>query len=248
MTTRVVPGQLVAVADLEALAREASARLASALRDAIEQRGVASLALSGGETPRPAYELLAKESGIDWTKVEVFWIDDRAVPPDDDRSNFMWSKRTLLDHVPIPPDKVHRMRGEAADLDLAAREYEGILRSHLASAPGSRSFDVAVLGIGDDGHTASLFPGEPGLLETERWVIAVPSAPSKQREARLTVTIPVIEAIGSAFLLVAGRGKHDALQRAWTPSGSISETPARLLRGVRGSLTWIIDKAAGGVG
>jgi 6-phosphogluconolactonase len=243
MTTKVVPGQLVAVADLENLAREASSRLAAALRDAIERHGVASLALSGGETPRPAYERLAKEPGIDWTKIDVFWIDDRAVPPDDDRSNFKWGRATLLDHVPIPPDKVHRMRGEASDLDLAAREYDALLRSRLVSG----GFDVAVLGIGDDGHTASLFPGEPGILETKRWVIAVPSAPAKKREARLTVTIPVIEAIGSAFLLVAGKGKHEALQRAWSTSGSVSDTPARLLRGIRGSLTWIIDKAAGGM-
>jgi 6-phosphogluconolactonase len=124
-----------------------------------------------------------------------------------------------------------------------SREYDALLRSRLVSG----GFDVAVLGIGDDGHTASLFPGEPGILETKRWVIAVPSAPAKKREARLTVTIPVIEAIGSAFLLVAGKGKHEALQRAWSTSGSVSDTPARLLRGIRGSLTWIIDKAAGGM-
>jgi 6-phosphogluconolactonase len=243
MTTKVVPGQLVAVPDLEALAREAGSRLGIALRDAIGRRGVASLALSGGETPRPAYERLANEPGIDWTKVDIFWIDDRAVPPEDDRSNFKWGKKTLLDRVPIPPDNVHRMRGEATDLDAAAREYEALLRSRLPSG----GFDAAVMGIGDDGHTASLFPGDAGVFETKRWVIAVPSAPAKKREARLTVTTPVIEAIGAVFMLVAGKGKHDALQRAWSTSGSTAETPARLLRGVRGSLTWIIDKAAGGM-
>jgi 6-phosphogluconolactonase len=243
MTTKVVPGQLIAVPDLDALTKEASSRLGSALRDAIERRGLASFALSGGETPRPVYERLATEPDIDWTKVDVFWIDERAVPPGDDRSNFRWAKATLLDRLPSRPAGVHRMPGEATDLDRAAREYDALLRSRLPSG----GFDVAVLGIGDDGHTASLFPGEPGVHELTRWAIAIPSAPAKKREARLTVTIPVIEAIGSAFLLVAGKGKHDALQRAWSTSGTTDETPARLLRGIRGSLTWIIDKAAGGM-
>jgi 6-phosphogluconolactonase len=243
MTTKAVPGQWVAVPDLEALAKEASSRLAAALREAILVRGVATLALSGGETPRPAYERLAREPGIDWTKIDVFWIDDRAVPPDDDRSNFRWGRSTLLDHVPISAGRVHRMQGEARDLDRAARDYEAILRVHLVDG----GFDVAVMGIGDDGHTASLFPGDGGLRETERWVIAVPAAPLQKREARLTVTIPVIESIRSVFMLVAGKSKRDALQRAWSTTGSTLETPARLLRGVRGSLTWIVDEAAGGM-
>jgi 6-phosphogluconolactonase len=244
MTTKVVPGQLVAVADLDALATEAATRLGRALRDALAQRGTASLALSGGETPRPAYEKLAKERGIDWTKIDIFWIDDRAVPPGDDRSNYKWGKATLLDHVSIPPERVHRMLGERADLDVAAQEYEALLRSRLPTG----GFDVAVMGIGDDGHTASLFPGESGVRETERWVIAVPAAPDQKREARLTVTTPVIEACGSVYVLVQGQSKHEPLQRAWSTAGSIDETPARVMRGVRGSLTWIIDKAAGGMG
>src|SRR5271170_3323053 len=120
MTTKVVPGQLVAVPDLESLAKEASARLARALRDAILRRGKASFALSGGETPRPAYERLGRERGIDWNKVDIFWIDERAVAPDDDRSNFKWAKKSLLDHVSGP--HVHRMPGDAKDLEAAARD------------------------------------------------------------------------------------------------------------------------------
>jgi 6-phosphogluconolactonase len=241
MTTKVVPGQLVAVPDLESLARDASNRFARALRDTIARRGAASFALSGGETPRPAYEKLSREPGIDWSKVDIFWIDERAVAPDDDRSNFKWAKKNLLDHV--TGARVHRMPGEAQDLEKAAKDYERLLRSKLPLG----GFDVAVLGIGDDGHTASLFPGESGVDEADRWVIAVPAAPAKKREARLTVTPPVIEGSAVVFVLAVGGNKQGPLERAWAASGSVKETPARVLRGVRGSLTWIIDKAAGGI-
>ncbi len=243
MTTKVVPGQLVAVSDLDAVTHESSTRIARALREAIARHGSVSFALSGGETPRPTYERLAREPGIDWSKVDVFWIDERAVPPSSDRSNYRWAKSTLLDHAPIPPASVHRMVGEAADLDVAAHDYENVLRASLRTG----GFDVAVMGIGDDGHTASLFPGESGLEVADRLVISVPAAPAQKREARLTVTVPVIEACGSVFVLVVGKEKHAPLERAWSASGSTSETPARVMRGVRGSLTWIIDRAAGGI-
>jgi 6-phosphogluconolactonase len=240
MTTKVVPGQLVAVPDLAALAKEASARIARALRAAVGQNGAATLALSGGETPRPAYERLAREN-VDWSSVDVFWIDERATAPDDDRSNYKWAKVTLLDRV--SGARVHRMPADEADLEQAAKDYEKLLRSTLPKG----GFDVAVLGVGDDGHTASLFPGESGVHETERWVIAVPAAPGKKREARMTVTSPVIEASGAVFVLAVGAAKHAPLERIWTASGSLAETPARVLRGVRGSLTWVIDRAAGGI-
>jgi 6-phosphogluconolactonase len=244
MTTKVVPGQLVAVPDLETLASEAAIRLSKALRSVLLRKASATLALSGGETPRPAYEKLATQPGIDWKRVLVFWIDERAVPPASDRSNFKWAKVTLLDRVPLLPENVHRMPADAADLESAARDYERTLRSHLTGG----GFDVAVLGVGDDGHTASLFPGERGIDEMQKWVIAVPPAPEKKREARMTVTTPVIESTGVAFVLAAGSAKHEPLQRAWSTSGTVRETPARVLRGVRGGLTWVIDKAAGGMG
>ncbi len=244
MTTKVVPGQLVAVPDVASIATEASSRVARALREAISRRRTASLALSGGSTPRPAYEQLAREKGIDWNAVEVFWIDERAVPPDDDRSNYKLAKLSLLDRVGVAPAKVHRMPGEAKDLPAAAADYEKLLRRLLPSG----GFDVAVMGVGDDGHTASLFPGDPGVHESARWVISVPAAPAKKCEARLTVTPPVIEGCGAVFVLAAGGAKHEPLQRAWSTSGTLDETPSRVLRGVRGSLTWIIDKAAGGMG
>ena len=115
MTTKVVPGQLVASRDVAQVAREAATRIARALRNAVTKSGRAAIALSGGNTPRDAYTLLAKESGLDWTKVNVFWVDERAVPPTDDRSNYRWAKTTLLDPAGIAASRVHRMPAEAPD-------------------------------------------------------------------------------------------------------------------------------------
>jgi 6-phosphogluconolactonase len=247
MTTKVVPGQLVATFDAEHVAREASKRIARALRDAISARSSATMALSGGNTPRATYERLAKEPGVEWSKVAVFWIDERAVPAEDDRSNYRWAKESLLDKVPIPAEGVHRMPGDAKDLEQAARDYEALLRKTLRKTDAVPSFDVVVLGVGDDGHTASLFPGEATVEITDRLVVAVPAKPPS-REARLTVTAPVIENARSVFILAVGKAKQPALERVWSTSGSIRETPARVIRSIRGGVTWVIDKAAGGLG
>jgi 6-phosphogluconolactonase len=246
MTTKVVPGVLIATPDVDQVARESATRMAKVIREAIEARGSAAIALSGGNTPREAYALLAREA-LDWQKVDVFWVDERAVPPDDDRSNYHWAKKTLIDPAKIPADRVHRMQGEAADLDAAARAYEQLLRVKIRNkSNGVPSFDLMVMGIGDDGHTASLFPGEPHVNITDRLVVHVP--PKGSREARLTVTPPIIEAAMAAIVLVVGKGKNGPLERAWLVAGSLSDTPARIIRNVRGSITWVIDRAAGGLG
>jgi 6-phosphogluconolactonase len=246
MTTKVVPGQLIATLDAEHVAREASARIAKALRDAIAVRGTASIALSGGNTPRDAYTRLAKEAGLDWNKVALFWVDERAVPPTDGRSNYRMVKETLLDHVAIPPAQVHRMPADAADLEEAAKEYDGVVRSKVRMSSGAPALDILVLGIGEDGHTASLFPGEATVEITDRYCAPVPAATG--REARLTLTAPVIENAWVAFVLAVGKNKSQALERVWSTSGRLRDTPARVVRGIRGGLTWVIDKAAGGMG
>jgi 6-phosphogluconolactonase len=246
MTTKVVPGVLIATPDPEQASREAALRMAKVIRDAIEARGSAAIALSGGNTPRAAYARLAAEPRIDWAKVDVFWVDERAVPPSDERSNFYWAQQTLLTPASIAGERVHRMPGEAADLDGAAREYEQLLRTKVRPDPtGAPSFDLLVMGIGDDGHTASLFPGDPAVTVTDRLVVAVPA--SGAREARLTITTPVIEAARAVIVLAVGKGKNAPLEQAWLIAGSASETPARVIRGVRGAITWIIDRAAGGL-
>jgi 6-phosphogluconolactonase len=245
MTTKVVPGMLIAVPTADDVAREAAARIAKSLREAIKSRGKATIALSGGDTPKQTYQRLAEESDVDWAALEVFWVDERACPPTDDRSNYRWAKECLIDRAKIPATHVHRMRADEADLEKAAREYEEVLRSRVPVGQGGvPSFDVMVLGVGDDGHTASLFPGQATVDITDRLVVAVAKS---EREARLTVTAAVIEQSRTVFVLAVGSKKTAALERVWAVSGSLRDTPARVIRNVRGSIHWIIDKSAGGM-
>lgn len=246
MTTKVVPGQLVASRDPAQVAKDASARMTRGLRGAIARIGRGTIALSGGNTPRDAYAHLARESGIDWRKVDVFWVDERAVAPTDDRSNYRWAKATLLDAAGIAPERVHRMPADARDPEAAAREYDKEIRKHVELGPeGLPAFDVVVLGVGEDGHTASLFPGEPTVDVTDRLVATVPAKGA--REARMTVTVPVIEHARNLLILATGAAKRPALERVWALQGDVHQTPARVVRGCRGAVTWIIDKAAGGL-
>lgn len=246
MTTKAVPGQLVASNDAGEVAEEAALRLARALRSSVTRTGRAAIALSGGNTPRDAYTRLARESGIDWTKIDVFWVDERAVPPTDDRSNYRWAKATLLDGAGIAPERVFRMRAEAPDREAAAREYEALVRARVPlDGDGVPAMDVAVLGVGEDGHTASLFPGRTEVDIVDRLVTAVPA--SGGLEPRMTLTVPAIEHVKHVFVLAVGAGKRDALERIWSSQGDIHETPARVVRGCRGAVTWLIDKAAGGL-
>jgi 6-phosphogluconolactonase len=237
--------KLFLVNDPSDIAPAAAKQIAEALRDAITATGRATLALSGGNTPRDTYALLAREQGIVWNGVFVLWVDERAVPPGDERSNYRWAKATLLEGAPIPPENIHRMVAEREDRDVAAREYEASIRATVASgADGVPSFDVAVMGIGDDGHTASLFPGDAGVDVVDRLVVAV--AGSGTREPRLTITRPLIEHARRIFFLVSGQGKRAAVERAWEDDGDVHATPARVLRGCRGQVIWIADEAAAG--
>ena len=230
---------LVATQTAEEVAREAASRIAKVLRETLKKSGKASLALSGGETPRATYAQLAREEGIAWSAVDVLFVDDRAVSPDHPRSNYRMIKESLIDPARIPADRVHRMKGDAPDLEKAAREYEEIVK---ARSP----IDVMVLGVGDDGHTASMFPGEPTIDISDRKVAMVPA--KGDREARITLTAPVIVETRAVFILAVGGKKTDALDRIWSVSGKKKDTPARVIREIRGSITWIIDKAAGGIG
>jgi 6-phosphogluconolactonase len=247
MTTKVVPGMLIALQSPDDVAREASSRIARTIRESIETRGSTNIALSGGETPKATYAKLAKEPQILWSKVHVFWVDERAVAPTDDHSNYRWAKEALLDPAKIPPENVHRMPADAKDLEQAAREYEALLVTKVRIGQGGvPAFDVMVLGIGDDGHTASLFPEHPAVSVVDRFVLAVGETPG--REPRLTVSAPVIEQARALFVLAVGAKKTPALERVWSTFGKLEETPARVVRNARGSIMWIIDKAAGGMG
>lgn len=193
-----------------------------------------------------AYAQLAREN-IDWSRVHLYWVDERAIPRDHPRSNVRAILEAFVAKAKMPEANVHPMDGGAADLGAAAAAYDGVLRDTVAAKLGGLpALDLVVLGVGDDGHTASLFPGDPTVYVTDRLVAAVPPAPS--REARLTLTVPVLENARATVLLVLGASKNAALERVWAVNGTVEETPARIVRGFRGSVTWVIDRAAGGMG
>ena len=217
----------VAIApDAAALARVAADYI---VRASPEREGPFSVALSGGSTPRPLYELLASEEyrgAVRWKDWHVFFTDERAVPPNHPDSNFGMVDRLLLSRVPLPPGHVHRMRGEAEDLFAAAEEYEQELSAANgvgggASVPG---LDLVLLGIGDDGHTASLFPGTEALREEDRWVVAnyVPGLGAR----RLTLTYPTFAAARRVALLVAGEAKAETVRRVLAGDAGLPATKA----------------------
>jgi 6-phosphogluconolactonase len=185
------------------------------------------MALSGGSTPRRAYELAA---GIapDWSAVELWWGDERCVPPEDERSNFRLAREALLDRLAEPPRAVHRIRGEL-DAAEAARVYDEELRDV--------TLDLVLLGLGPDGHTASLFPRDPALEEEERFAVAV----ERPDVARVTLTPPPLRAADHVVFLVVGGDKADAVRRAFGERPNPA-TPASLIRGRR--TTAILDRAA----
>ncbi len=228
--------------DLETLSRAVARDLAERITTIVAGEGRFTLALAGGSTPRPLYRLLADEhrDQIPWARVHLFWVDERYVPQDDPRSNYRLAREALLDHVPIPAENVHQMSTDFPDSDAAARAYEDMLRSRFAS-PWPR-FDAVLLGLGTDGHTASLFPGSPALEEQERWVVAVraPVEPS----LRLTLTLPVLNHAAHVSFLVAGENKAPALHqvRAGAPQPRIC--PAAGVRPHSGDLIWWVDSAA----
>ena len=211
------------------LARPAAEWLELEMNRAIAARGTCSVCLAGGRTPEPVYRELASTSRIDWTKVEVFFGDERAVPPDHPDSNYLMVHRVLLSRVSVSPGQVHRMEAERSDQEAAAREYERSLPSQ---------FDILVLGMGPDGHTASLFPGSAALDERQRLVVPVSGA--KPPPQRLTITPPVIEAARRVAVIATGGDKAAMVARAIEGPLMPKDVPVQLAR--RG--TWFLDQAA----
>jgi 6-phosphogluconolactonase len=240
-----LPGEVLTTAGAAQAAAVASSKMAEALRSAITLRGTASIALSGGNTPRGAYAQLARESGIEWAKVNVLWVDERSVPPTDDRSNYRWAKATLLDAVSVGASRAVRMEAERPDAKQAAADYEKALCARVPpDEQGVPAFDVIVLGVGDDGHTASLFPGEPTVDVQDRWVVAVPAHAGL--EPRLTLTVPVIQHARQVLVLAVGANKREALRRVAEERGDVHATPARIIRACLGKVFWIVDAEAVG--
>ena len=216
--------------------------LARAIQGAIDDRGVARVALSGGTTPSDTYRFLAGLA-LPWSQVEWYQVDERAGDPASPRSNAAAATRALgLDGG--AHGRLFRMESEATDLAAAARAYEAILRTTFGIA-GAVSFDAVTLGIGDDGHTASLFPRLGVVAIDDRLVAAIPEQPEKKLEARLTLTASVIHEARLVVMIVRGETTRAVVAAAREP-GSEEAIPARLLQRARGRVVWILDKDAAG--
>ncbi len=208
------------------------------LRSAVTERGTFSLALSGGSTPRGLYGLLAAppyREIIDWKATHVFWADERGVPRDHEDSNYRLADDLFLSKVSMPQGHVHRIRGED-DPSSAASAYEDELRSFFGR--GDFTFDLVLLGMGMDGHTASLFPGDPAVTENERFVVPVPA--EGRRQARITLTLPAINGARAVLFLVAGAAKA-TMVKAILEGGGSTRYPAGLVRPAGGRLIWYLD-------
>jgi 6-phosphogluconolactonase len=237
--------RLTTFADPQATAERASIEIARALERAREERGVAHLALSGGSTPARTYELLADALG-DWEAIEIWFADERCVAPEDEESNYRLAAETLLRPAGIDPARVHRMEGELGAQE-GARRYAEVLRASFAtdqtsppSAPALPVLDLIVLGIGPDGHVASLFPGAPALdAEAQAICLGVLDSPKPPPE-RITLSLAVLRAARRCLLLATGAGKADAIAAALAEP--TRHVPASLL--VRERLTVIVDDAA----
>lgn len=228
--------------DASAVAEATADRFVAAARGAIEANGIFRVALSGGSTPKAAYPLIlepARRDTVDWSRVEFFWGDERAVPPDDPESNFGVAYQMLIAQLPnVRPELVHRMPAEAPDIDAAAMSYESEIRLAFgARGDTPPAFDLIWLGVGPDGHTASLFPGTAALEEERRWVVAnwVP----QQDTWRMTFTYPLLTVARDVIIVVTGADKADPI-RAIRASGS--GLPAERVSGER--VEWIVDADA----
>lgn len=226
-------------------ARAAAEEVAAASADAIADRDVFRVAFSGGTTPARLFDALAKpryRRRVDWKRTRVFFVDERCVPPSHERSNYRLAKEHLLDPIRVPPSNVFRMRGED-EPRRAAADYERVLREEFGGH--TPRFDLVLLGLGSDGHTASLFPGTPALAEKTRWVVSVVSNPSPPpREIRLTLTLPVVNAGRRVDFLVAGKDKASVVATLLGKKPGYRKLPASRVSPKRGSLVWIIDEAA----
>jgi 6-phosphogluconolactonase len=219
------------------LARAAAEMFAEEAAKNIREKGSFSVALAGGSTPKALYELLATEyrDALEWEEIHAFFGDERIVPPDHEDSNYRMAQHALLSQVPV--GSVRRMRGELDPREAAAL-YEQELRTFFGGPP---RFDLVLLGIGEDGHTASLFPNTPALDVTDRFVVENPV--EKLGTFRLTLTLPAINAAKRLVFLVAGEGKAGALKKILEGDTNPHEYPAKLVR-QEGEATWMVDRAA----
>jgi len=229
--------------DADALARAAAGRFVEAAQAAVKASGRFSVALAGGNTPRKVYELLSGDEfspRVDWARRHIFFGDERCVPPDHSESNYRMAQETLLSRVPVPPENVHRIEG-VGDPAENARAYEDELRSFFGDVEWPE-FDLVLLGLGDDGHTASLFPYTPALDAGGAWVAA--NRVEKLGALRITLTAPAISHARHVLFLVSGRSKASRLAEVVRGNFEPERLPAQSIRPVAGELEWFVDEEA----
>ncbi|HEY7190987.1 MAG TPA: 6-phosphogluconolactonase [Vicinamibacterales bacterium] len=213
--------------------------------EAVTLRGRCAVALAGGSTPRGLYQALAHSASlrarVPWAHIDVFWGDERCVPPDHPDSNYRMAHETLLSSVPIAPDHIHRIAGELDDASVAARMYEAAILATLSPGEPMPRFDLILLGLGTDGHTASLFPGTPALAERERLCVDnwVPATGVR----RITLTLPLINAARTVMFVVSGPDKAAIVQAVQQRRGSERAFPAQFVQ-PDGELLWMLDRDA----
>ena len=230
------------LADADALAERAAELVLEASTRATSSKETFSIALSGGSTPKTLYQLLADPAQrfreqFPWSSTHFFWTDERHVGPDDPESNYRMAQEAMLSHVPIPQINIHRIYGELKNAERAATDYEAELKKTFGNSP---RIDLVLLGMGADGHTASIFPGSEVLNETNS-LVAAPWV-DKLNSYRLTMTLPVLNNAQEVLLLVSGEEKAETLNRVLT--GSEHQYPVQKIKPNNGSLTWLIDSAA----
>ena len=227
----------------EEAATAAAEHITALSRECVIDQGRFTIALSGGSTPRGLYEKPAQPEYVDrisWGAWQVFWSDERCVPPDRLDSNYRLAKETLLDHIPIPAGQIHRMRGEEVP-HRGAQEYEALVRQVLGTA--APSFDLILLGMGEDGHTASLFPNSPALEERDALVVAAPG-PGGGHEDRLSFSLPLVNRAGEVAFLVNDESKSETLRQVHHPDPGLAPLPATLVRPASGRIHWFLTRAA----
>jgi len=235
-----------------ALSDHAADLFARAAREAVATRGRFTVALTGGSSPHKTYELLAqapRSARIDWANVFVFLGDERFVPFDDDRSNYGMCRRLLLDHVPLKDEQVFPIPTNAATPEEAADEYARTLTRALGQTAGGPppALDLVLLGMGDDGHCASLFPGMPTLRVQDRWVVSSPPGTLPPPVDRVTCTFPVLNAARQVVFLVNGEKKATAVRDIFEGWAGVEQHPAAGVRPSAGTLTWLLDETAAGL-
>ncbi|KYP16426.1 6-phosphogluconolactonase [Flavihumibacter sp. CACIAM 22H1] len=229
--------------DAETVAQKAAAFIVKKAQEVLKKQSRFTICLSGGSTPKRLHQLLAEaplQQQVDWSKVHVFWGDERYVPLEDDRNNARMAYDTLLNKVPIPEEQIHIMRTDYDSPAEAASEYAKLLHQYFDHQP--HSFDLLILGMGDDAHTLSLFPHTEVIQENRRWCISF--FLEAQDMFRVTITRPVANQSACILFLTTGAGKAKALQNVWEGPQDFSEYPAQSVKSTTGDTIWMVDEAA----